>query len=111
MADSQSPERTPSKAIFVTAPKDGANNNSNGGFGEGEGTQHNMSSHPGTANFVQHQSETEYLIDPETSVGMHILKPKAGDTVVRPASSGIVGMPGKTRFFTEQEKHLLLLGT
>ena len=35
------------------------------------------SSQPATAGFYPQNSDTEYLIDPETSVGMLILKPKA----------------------------------
>eukprot|EP00353_Schmidingerella_taraikaensis_P012858 CAMPEP_0185589202 /NCGR_PEP_ID=MMETSP0434-20130131/55996_1 /TAXON_ID=626734 ORGANISM="Favella taraikaensis, Strain Fe Narragansett Bay" /NCGR_SAMPLE_ID=MMETSP0434 /ASSEMBLY_ACC=CAM_ASM_000379 /LENGTH=64 /DNA_ID=CAMNT_0028212385 /DNA_START=185 /DNA_END=379 /DNA_ORIENTATION=+ len=34
------------------------------------------SSQPVTAGFFPQHSDTEYLIDPETSVGMLILKPK-----------------------------------
>ena len=35
------------------------------------------SSQPATAGFHPQNSDTEYLIDPETSVGMLILKPKS----------------------------------
>ena len=40
------------------------------------------SSQPNSAPFFPQHSDTEYLIDPETSVGMLILKPKA-PTIIR----------------------------